>query len=44
MDIKVNLLTHLVDDIDMVGVMSATNIFFIERFLKVQKGFLRQHS
>lgn len=44
MDIQVHLLIHLVDDIDMVGVMSVRNIFFIERFLKVLKGFVRQHS
>jgi len=44
MDIEVHLLIHLVDDIDMAGVMSARNMFFIERFLKVLKGFVRQHS
>ena len=43
-DIQVHLLIHLVDDIDMKGVMSARNIFFMERFLKLLKGFVRQHS
>ena len=44
MDIQVHLLIHLEDDIDMVGVMSARNIFFVDRFLKLLKGFVRQHS
>ena len=44
MDIQVHLLIHLVDDIDLAGVMSARNMFFVERFLKVLKGFVRQYS
>ena len=44
MDIQVHLLIHLVDDIDMADVMSTRNIFFMERFLKVLKGFVKQHS
>ena len=41
--IQMHLLIHLVDDIDMASVMSAKNIFFVERILKVLKGFVRQH-
>ena len=44
MDIQVHLLIHLVDIIYMSGVMTARNIFFVERFLKVLKGFDRKNS
>ena len=44
MDIQVHILIHMVDDIDMIGVMSARNMFLIDIFLKVLKGFVRQHS
>ena len=43
MDIQVHLLIHLIDDIDMVILMSASNMFFLERFLKVLKVFVRKH-
>lgn len=39
-----HLLINLVDDIEMIGVMSTRNIFFMEIFLKVLKGFVIQHS
>lgn len=39
-----HLLIHMVYDIDIIGVMNARNIFFMERVLKVLKEFVRQHS
>ena len=44
MDIQVHLLIHLVDDIEIAGVISTRSIFFMERFLKVLKGFVKQKS
>jgi len=41
MDIQVHLLIHLVDDIENSGVVSARSIFFVEKILKVLKGFVR---
>ena len=44
MDIQVHLLIHLVDDIEIVGVISTRKIFFVEIFFKLLKGFVRQKS
>lgn len=40
-NIQVHLLIHLVDDIENVSVVSARSMFFLERFFKVLKGFVR---
>ena len=44
MDIQVHLLIHLVDDIEIASVISTISIFFVEKFLKVLKGFIRKES
>lgn len=44
MDIQVHLLIHLVDDIEITCVISTRSIFFMERFLKVLKGFVKKKS
>jgi len=41
MDIQIHLLIHLVDDIEIASVISTRSIFFVKRFLKVLKGFVR---
>ena len=41
MDIQVHILIHLVDDIETTGVISTRSIFFVERFFKVLKRFVR---
>jgi len=41
MNIQVHILIHLVDDIEIVGVGNTRSMFFMERFLKVLKAFVR---
>ena len=38
------LLIHIVDDIEIVGIISTRSMLFVERFLKVLKGFVKQKS
>jgi len=42
MDIQVHLLIHLVDDIEIIGVISTRSMIFVKIFLKVLKGFVRK--
>ena len=44
MDLQVHLLIHLVDEIELVGVVSCHWIFFLERHMKKLKGFVRQRK
>lgn len=44
MDIQVHILIHLVNDIEIAGVISTRSIFFVEIFLKVLKEFVRKKS
>lgn len=44
MDIQVHLLIYLVDDIEIVGVISSRSIYFVERFLKVLKDLLEKNQ
>ncbi|MCO5575797.1 hypothetical protein L7F22_029602 [Adiantum nelumboides] len=40
-DIQVHLLIHLVDEIELAGVVSARWMFWVERFMGVLKGYVR---
>ena len=40
MDLQVHLLMHLVDEVELVGVVSYHWIFFLERYMKKLKGFV----
>jgi hypothetical protein len=40
--LKVHLLVHLVEDIQLVSVVSCRWMFFLERYMKTLKGFVRQ--
>ena len=39
MDLQVHLLIHLVDEVELVGVVSCHWMFFIERYMKKLNGF-----
>ncbi|MCO5612632.1 hypothetical protein L7F22_066901 [Adiantum nelumboides] len=43
-DIQVHLLIHLVDEIELAGVVSARWMFWAERFMGVLKGYVRQKA
>ncbi|MCO5581723.1 hypothetical protein L7F22_035612 [Adiantum nelumboides] len=43
-DIQVHLLIHLVDEIELAGVVSARWMFWVERFMGVLKGYVRQKA
>ncbi|MCO5577210.1 hypothetical protein L7F22_031035 [Adiantum nelumboides] len=43
-DIQVHLLIHLVDEIELAGVVSAQWMFWAERFMRVLKGCVRQKA
>ena len=40
MDFQVHLLIHLVDEVELVGVVFCHLIFFLERYMKKLKGFV----
>ena len=42
MDLQVYLLMNLVDEVQLVGVASCCWMFFLERYMKKLKGFVRQ--
>ena len=44
MELQVHLLIHLVDEVELVGVVSCHWMFFLERYLKKSKGFVRQRA
>ena len=44
MDLQVHLLIHLVDEVELVGVVSCHWMFFLERYMKKLKGFVRQRE
>ena len=44
MDLQVHLLIHLVDEVELVGVVSYHLMFFLERYMKKLKGFARQRE
>ena len=42
--IQVHILVHLVDEVAMAGVVNTRWMFYLERFMKVLKGFVRQKA
>ena len=42
--IQVHLLVHLVDEVEIAGTVHARWMFFLERFMKTLKGFVRQRA
>ena len=44
LDIQVHLLIHLVDEVELVGTVHTRWMFFLERFMKVLKGYVRQKA
>ena len=44
MDLQVHLLIHLVDDIEMVGVVSTRWMFFFERYMRTLKIYVQQKA
>ena len=44
MDLQVHILIHLVDEVELVGVFSCLWMFFLERYMKKLKGFIRQRE
>lgn len=44
MDLQVHLLIHLVDDIELVGVVSTRWMFFFERYMKTLKIYVRKKA
>ncbi len=42
--IQVHLLVHVVDEIEMAGTVHCRWMFFLERFMKTLKGFVRQKA
>ena len=44
MDLQVHLLIHLLDDVELVGVVGCHWMFFLERYMKKLKGFVRQRA
>ncbi|MCO5574345.1 hypothetical protein L7F22_028128 [Adiantum nelumboides] len=41
---QVHLLVHLVDEVEIAGTVHARWMFFLERFMKTLKGFVRQRA
>ena len=39
---QVHLLVHVVDEVEMVGIVHCRWMFFLERFIKMLKGFVQQ--
>jgi hypothetical protein len=44
MDLQVHLIIHLLDDVELDGVLSCHWMFFLERYMKKLKGFVRQRE
>jgi len=44
MDLQVHLLIHLVDDIEIAGIVSTRWMFFFERYMKTLKRYVRQKA
>ena len=44
MDLQVHLLIHLVDDIEIAGIVSTRWMFFFERYMKTLKRHVRQKA
>ncbi|MCO5547670.1 hypothetical protein L7F22_001121 [Adiantum nelumboides] len=44
LNIQVHLLVHLVDEVEIAGTVHAQWMFFLERFMKTLKGFVRQRA
>ena len=44
MDLQVHLLIHLVDEVELVGVVSYRWMSFLERYMKKLKGFVRKRE
>lgn len=42
--IQVHLLVHVVDEVEMAGTVHCRWMFFLERFMKTLKGFVRQRA
>ena len=42
MNLKVHLLIHLPDEVELVGMVSCHWMFFLERYMKILKGLVRQ--
>ena len=40
MDLQVHLLIHIVDEVELVGVVTYRWMFFLERYMKKLKGFV----
>ena len=44
MDLQVHLLIHLVDEVELIGVVPYHWMFFLERYMKKLKGFVHQRE
>lgn len=44
LNIQAHLLVHLVDEVEIAGTVHARWMFFLERFMKTLKGFVRQRA
>ena len=44
MDLQVHFLIHLVDEVELVGVVSCRWMFFLKRYMKKLKGFVQQRE
>lgn len=44
LNIQLHLLVHLVDEVQIAGTVHARWMFFLERFMKTLKGFVRQRA
>ncbi|MCO5589344.1 hypothetical protein L7F22_043311 [Adiantum nelumboides] len=44
LNIQVHLLVHLADEVEIAGTVHARWMFFLERFMKTLKGFVRQRA
>ena len=42
--IQMHLLVHVVDEVSIAGVVNSRWMFFLERFMKTLKGFVRQRA
>ena len=44
MDLQVHLLIHLVDEVELVGMVYCRWMFFLERYMNKLKGFVLQRE
>ena len=42
--IQVHLMVHVVDEVEMAGTVHCRMMFFLEHFMKMLKGFVRQRA